>query len=355
MKKLFQKFYKNLKKILDELNLNFMRRNRRRHSVRKYRVSQFHLKKVLDVYKEQDEGLKEFYETYIEEKPLMDTEIDLDELVENSNFKILNNYSKNLSYMVFHTKFFPSKIDFQYAGITDVRKYFLKIIILSIIVGIAYVVITVSKNNFLISILEGIFAGVLFLISGIFYPKIKLYLFRGEIKIQILITILNMISSLNSGLSLQEAMHHISENPEYGIPSFEFRNIIYDINRGGYSFKEALERARLRTKIDLMKKLYSQLIMSADKGGGQLLLKNLYNETIRESLSKIDSLKFQISNLGNLVFGVGMILPFSGMLLSSLQGGGGFEGIVNTTDVLLTKITPIATAIFAVFIKMKIE
>ena len=104
-----------------------------------------------------------------------------------------------------------------------------------------------------------------------------------------------------------------------------------------------------------MKKLYSQLIISANKGGTQLLLKNLYNEVIRESLSRIDSSKFQISNLGNLIFGVGIILPFSGMLLSSLQGNMGFDGIINTTDLLLTKITPLVTAIFAIFIKMKIE
>ncbi len=344
---------KNIKESLNNINLSIFGKRRKR--IRHDRISQFHLKKVLDAYKEQDVGLKEFYETYVEETPTMDTDIDLDELVKNSDFGILNKYSKNLTYMVFHTKFLPSKIDFQYAGIRNVRVYFLKVIIMSIVLGIMYALFNMSEGNMIMAILEGIFAGVIFLIAGVFYPKLKLYLFRGEIKIQILITILNMISSLNSGLSLQEAMHHISENPEYGIPSFEFRNIIYDINRGGYSFKEALERARLRTKIDLMKKLYSQLIMSADKGGGQLLLKNLYNETIRESLSKIDSLKFQISNLGNLVFGVGMILPFSGMLLSSLQGGGGFEGIISTTDVLLTKIAPVATAIFAVFIKMKIE
>lgn len=329
---------------------------KRRKKIREHRVSQFHLKKALDMYREQNDiGLAEFYETYVEEKPSVELDIDLDELVESSKLGILNKYSKNLSYMVFHTKFLPSKIDFQYAGIRNVRLYFLKVIMASIVVGIIYILLNLSSDNIIFSIIGGIFAGIIFLISGIFYPKIKLYLFRGEIKIQILITILNMISSLNSGLSLQEAMHRISENPEYGIPSFEFKNIIYDINRGGYSFKEALERARIRTKVDLMKKLYSQLIISADKGGGQMLLKNLYNETIRDSLSKIDSLKFQISNLGNLIFGVGMILPFSGMLLSSLQGGGGFEGIISTTNILLTKIAPVATAIFAVFIKMKIE
>ncbi len=350
MKKFIHKVYENLKSIGNNIF------KRRRKKIRQYRVSQFHLKKALDLYREQNDiGLAEFYETYIEEKPSVELDIDLDELVESSKLGILNKYSKNLSYMVFHTKFLPSKIDFQYAGIGNVRLYFLKVIVLSIVVGIAYILLNLSSDNLIFSIIEGIFAGVIFLISGIFYPKIKLYLFRGEIKIQVLITILNMISSLNSGLSLQEAMHRISENPEYGIPSFEFKNIIYDINRGGYSFKEALERARIRTKVDLMKKLYSQLIISADKGGGQMLLKNLYNETIRDSLSKIDSLKFQISNLGNLIFGVGMILPFSGMLLSSLQGGGGFEGIISTTNVLLTKIAPVATAIFAVFIKMKIE
>ncbi|WP_421078376.1 type II secretion system F family protein [Methanothermococcus sp. Ax23] len=351
------KYYNKLMKLIDRLIYIDLRIGRKRRRIRKRRISLTHVKKLLDTHKEPDIGLMEFYDTYVEKKPdvKIKMDIDLDELIEKSYFNMLNEYSKNLSYLVTHTKYLPSKIDFQYAGIRDVKSYFLKLIIASIGIGILYFLNNVYDGYILYGITDGLFASAILLIAGIFYPKIKLLLFRGEIKIQIMISILHMISSLNSGMSLQEAMKNISENPEYGIPSFEFKNIIYDINRGGYSFKEALERARIRTKIPLMKKLYSQLIISANKGGTQLLLKNLYNEVIRESLSRIDSSKFQISNLGNLIFGVGIILPFSGMLLSSLQGNMGFDGIINTTDLLLTKITPLVTAIFAIFIKMKIE
>ncbi|WP_292460885.1 type II secretion system F family protein [Methanothermococcus sp.] len=355
--KRYQNIYNKLRTFIDKLlymDLNIVKKRRRIH---KKRISLTHVKKLLDVYKEQDIGLMEFYDTYVEKRPevKIKLDVDLDELIEKSYFNMLNEYSKNISYIVTHTKYLPSKIDFQYAGIKNIRSYFLKVMLASIGIGILYFLNNVYDGDILSGIIDGLFASIVLFVAGIFYPKIKLLLFRGEIKIQIMISILHMISSLNSGMSLQEAMKNISENPEYGIPSFEFKNIIYDINRGGYNFKEALERARIRTKIPLMKKLYSQLIISANKGGAQLLLKNLYNEVIRESLSKIDSSKFQISNLGNLVFGVGMILPFSGMLISSLQGNLGFNGIINTTDLVLTKIAPMATAIFAVFIKMKIE
>ncbi|AEH06692.1 type II secretion system F family protein [Methanothermococcus okinawensis] len=352
------KYYDELRKLIDNILYMDLKIGGRRRRIQKRRVSITHVKKLIEAHKEQDIGLTEFYDVYVEKKPdvKVDVDIDLDELIEKSYFNMLNEYSKNLSYFVTHTKYLPSKIDFQYAGIRDVKVYFLKLMFVSMGVGVIYFVNGVYDENILYGIINGVFASAILFIAGIFYPKIKLLLLsRGEIKIQILISILHMISSLNSGMSLQEAMKNISENPEYGIASFEFKNIIYDINRGGYSFKESLERAKIRTKIPLMKKLYAQLIISANKGGAQLLLKNLYNEVIRESISKIDSSKFQISNLGNLVFGVGMILPFAGMLLSSLQGGMGFSGIINTTNLLLTKIAPMATIVFTIFIKMKIE
>ncbi|MBW9222251.1 type II secretion system F family protein [Methanothermococcus sp. SCGC AD-155-C09] len=301
------------------------------------------------------EALSEFYESYDEGR--VDMDIDLDKILEQSPQmkEFVNTYIRDITYNIIHTKIFPSKADFQYVGIDDINKYILRVILISSGIAILFILNSLFDGDIFTGLINGLLAGGVIFIGGVFYPKIKMILFRGEIKIQIIITILNMISSLNSGMSLQETIKNIAENPEYGIPSYEFRNIFYDVNRGGYTFKEALERAKKRTKVPLMEKLYDQLILSSDKGGTQLLLKNLYEEIIRESVSKIDSSKFQISNLGNLLFGTGMILPFSGMMLSSIQGGGGFDGIINTVNMLLTKMAPMLTAIFAIFIKMKIE
>jgi flagellar protein FlaJ len=55
------------------------------------------------------------------------------------------------------------------------------------------------------------------------------------------------------------------------------------------------------------------------------------------------------------VFGTGIILPFAGMLQGALTGGSGFDGINNTVDLVLTKIGPMSTIMFAIFVKMKIE
>ena len=313
------------------------------------------IRKLLSKGDIDQETLAEFYGSHDEDRT--DIDIDLYEILEQSPQmkEFINTRIRDISYNITHTKIFPSKKDFQCIGIEDINKFILKVILISIVVAMLFILNSLFDGDIITGPINGLFAGALILMGGAFYPKIKMILFRGEIKIQVIITILNMISSLNSGMSLQEAIKTIAENPEYGIPSFEFRNIFYDINRGGYSFKEALERAKKRTKVPLMKKLYDQLILSSDKGGTQLLLKNLYEEVIRETMSKIDSSKFQISNLGNLLFGTGVILPFSGMMLSSIQGGGGFDGIINTVNMLLTKMAPMLTAIFAIFIKMKIE
>jgi len=360
--KLINDYYNAIIRTLDKIIYYNLSIGKRRRHIKRKKVSLGDIKKLLDTYKEMDEEFMEFYEIYdisydgsINAKKI-NVDVNLDELLEQSYMNMLTEYTMNLSYFITTNKYLPSKIDFQYVGISDINKYFLKVILISVAVGLLFILNNIIDNNITLQgILSGLFYSIIIFLGGIFYPKIKLILFRGETKLQIIVTILDMISSLNSGMSLQEAMKNISENPEYGIPSFEFKSILYDIHRGGYSFKEALERAKLRTKIPLMKKLYDQIIISVDSGGTQLLLKSLYSDIIRESMSKIDSSKFQISNLGNLLFGVGMILPFSGMMLSSIQGNMGFEGIINTIGLVLTKMAPLVTAIFAIFIKLKIE
>ncbi|MBB6497726.1 pilus assembly protein TadC [Methanococcus maripaludis] len=220
---------------------------------------------------------------------------------------------------------------------------------------VLFIIYGVLTGDVFSGVSNGVLLAVIIVVGSIFYPKLKLTLFRGEIKIQVLMSILHLISMLNSGASVQESLKNIANNPEYGITSFEFRSIIKDINQGGYNFVEALERAKMRTKIHIMRQLYDQLILAANKGGTQLLLENLYNEIVRESMSKIDSSKFQISNLGNLIFGIGLIIPFSGMIQSALGAQQGFDGIINAIDLVMGKIGLMSTIIFTIFIKMKIE
>jgi len=344
-----RKIFSNITRYIDEIL--YLIRGRRR---RRKKVSGI-VEKVPTIYDEAREELL-FYDVYEGTGEglgrRIETDVDIDKIMEELEIEVLKRYSKEISYHVIRTKFLPSKVDFQYAGIKDINKYFLKLIVVSLLIGLAYFLYFL--DNLPMAIISGIVASIVIFILGVFYPKIKLLLFRGEIKMQILVTLLTMISLLNAGMSLQEAIKNIADSPEFGIPSFEFRSIIKDIERG-YSLKEALERARLRTKIPLMKKLYTQLLISINKGGAQLLLKNLYRDILRESLSKIESSKFQITNLGNLVFGVGVILPFSGMMLSAIQGNTGLTGVINTVDLVLTKIAPVLALVFAVFVKFKIE
>jgi len=368
LKELFKEFLETIKKYLSEIidtidNVTYFKLNigRPRGYIKRKEISLGDIRKLIDKYRDIDEDIMKFYDiqeyidydSILERKKLEEIEIDLDELLERSYMNILRDYITNFSYCVIRSKYLPSLRDFQYVGIKDINKYFMKVIVISIVVGLIFFLNSI--DDIFIGLIDGLFATILVIVAGIYYPKIKLILFRGDIKIQIIVTLLDMIASLNAGMSLQECVKKIAENLEYGIPSFEFKGIIYDIEKGGYSFKEALERARFRTKIPLMKKLYTQLIVAINKGGAQLLLESLYNDILRESMAKIDSSKFQITNLGNLIFGVGIILPFSGMMLSAIQGNTGFSGIIETVDLILTKIAPISAAIFAVFIKLKIE
>ena len=368
LKELFKEFLETIKKYLSEIidtidNVIYFKLNigRPRGYIKRKKISLGDIKKLIDKYRDIDEDIMKFYDiqeyidydSILERKKLEEIVIDLDELLERSYMNILRDYITNFSYCVIRSKYSPSLRDFQYVGIKDINKYFMKVIVISIVVGLIFFLNSI--DDIFIGLIDGLFATILVIVAGIYYPKIKLILFRGDIKIQIIVTLLDMIASLNAGMSLQECVKKIAENPEYGVLSFEFKGIIYDIEKGGYSFKEALERARFRTKIPLMKKLYTQLIVAINKGGTQLLLESLYNDILRESMAKIDSSKFQITNLGNLIFGVGIILPFSGMMLSAIQGNTGFSGIIETVDLILTKIAPISAAIFAVFIKLKIE
>ena len=296
-----------------------------------------------------EEGELEFYESYEDTKIIKD----IDEMIPSDGF--LSKSSESIVKTVNKTSFLPSKRDYQYIGVTNLNTYFLKALVKSIGFGLVFVIIQLVGGDVVSAMTQGVVVFLLFLIGSIFYPKIKLLLFKGEIKLQIMMAMLHMVSMLNSGASLQECIKNIGSNSDYGVVSFEFKTVIYDIVRGGYSFTESLERAKNRTGISLMKKLYSQLITASNQGKGQLLLQNLYGEIIRETTSTLDNSKFQIGNLGNLVFGTGLILPFSGMLQSALTGGGGFEGINNTIDLVLTKIGPISTIMFAIFVKMKIE
>ncbi|WP_456373916.1 type II secretion system F family protein [Methanocaldococcus sp.] len=259
----------------------------------------------------------------------------------------LSNISKNL-------KFFSKNL-LRYMGYENEIEYFKRVVVYIIIVFMGLLILGILNNNIFEGLINGFIGAIGVLILSLFYPKLRLILFRGEIKIQVLFALIYMISLLRSGASLPEVLDVLSKSYEYGIVSFEARNIIKDITISGYSLVEALERAKLRTEVPILKKLYDQLIIGYNKGNLDLLLEKLYEDIVRTSLAKLDTSKFLIQNLGNLTFGVGLILPFSGMIISTVMSNQGFNGILNTIDLLLTKIGPLLTLIFGIFVKLKIE
>jgi len=301
-----------------------------------------------------EEKISEFHDVYVEHEDMLTLEKykKYEYLLYEEEFikkpaESLSNIFKNVKIL--------SRNQLKYIGFENEIEYFKKVIIYMILVFIVLLFMGILDGNIIGGLINGIFGSVSVLILSIFYPKFRLILFRGEIKLQVLFALLYMISILRAGASLPEVLENMSKSNEYGILAFETRTIIRDINVSGYSLAEALERAKLRTEIPLLKKLYEQMIIGYNKGNLPLLLEKLYEDIVRESMVKLDSSKFMIQNLGNLVFGVGLILPFSGMILSTMIANQGFPGILNTLDLLLTKIGPLLTLIFGIFVKLKIE
>ncbi len=298
--------------------------------------------------------VSEFYGAYMEpdEVIILQRYKDYEYLLYDEEF--IRKSAESISNIVGRSRIFSRNL-LKYIGYENEVEYFKRVIVYMVVIFIAVFLFNALDGNIVGGLINGVFASVGVLILSIFYPKLRLILFRGEIKMQILFTLLYMVSILRAGASLPEVLEAISKSDEFGIVSFEAKTIIRDVNVSGYSLAEALERAKLRTEIPLLKKLYDQMLIGYNKGNLALLLEKLYEDIVRESMTKLESSKFIIQTMGNLAFGTGLILPFSGMILSTMMANQGFPGILNTMDLLLTKIGPLLTLIFGLFVKMKIE
>ncbi len=296
----------------------------------------------------------EFYGTYVEPEDIVELQKyqQYEYLLYDENF--IKIPAESISNLLGRSRIFSRNL-VKYIGYENEIEYFKRVIIYMIITFFAIFMFELLNGNIVGGIFNGAIGAVIVLFLSIFYPKLRLILFRGEIKMQVLFALLYMISILRAGASLPEVLDAISKSNEFGVLSFEVRTIIRDINVSGYSLAEALERAKLRTEIPLLKKLYEQMIIGYNKGNLALLLEKLYEDIVRKSMARLESSKFMIQNLGNLAFGTGLILPFSGMILSTMMANQGFPGILNTIDLLLTKIGPLLTLIFGLFVKMKVE
>ncbi|WP_456420260.1 type II secretion system F family protein [Methanocaldococcus infernus] len=247
-----------------------------------------------------------------------------------------------------------TKYDLIILGYKDEIAYFKKVLMYVISIFLIFVFLGILDNNIIDGFFKGLIFSVILLAISPFYPRLKLIIFKGEIKLQILLGLLYMTSLLKAGASLPEILTGLARSREYGVLSYEAALIIRDIN-SGMTFEDALRRAIMRTTIPLLRKVFDQMIIGYNKGNLSLLLEKLYEEIVRESLSKLDTSKFMIQNLGNLAFGVGLIMPFSGLIMSAMISNQGFSGILNAVNFLMLNLGPILAIIFGVFVKMKVE
>ncbi|WP_456471626.1 type II secretion system F family protein [Methanocaldococcus sp.] len=239
-------------------------------------------------------------------------------------------------------------------GYKDLTSYFKRVFFYSFIAFILIFIYNLLDGKVIEGLINGLIASIIIIILSPIFPKIRLLMSKGEIRMQVLLALLFMISLLRAGASLPEVLSNLAKSNEYGIISFECKVILKEIEMG-YSLLEALERAKLRSKIPLVEKFFEQIIVGYNKGNLALLLEKFYENIVTEALSKLDTSKFLIQNLGNLTFGTGVILPFTGMLLSAMMGNQGFQGIANALNFIMINLGPMLSAIFGIFVKMKVE
>ncbi|WP_423792323.1 type II secretion system F family protein [Methanocaldococcus indicus] len=314
---------------LDTETINYLKKKQFKEELKKEQQTEV---VTFEYYEEYDEGIEEIlYET-----------IPINNLIKSFVEKLKKN-----------RKLFSDRL-LRYVGYSSVEEYFRRVFLYDIIFSMFIFLFYLLGGN----ILEGIIFSIIFftiiLILGILYPRLKIIMFKGDIKLEVLFSLVYIVSLIKSGVSIMEIINRIAKSKEFGILSFEFEDIVREINIG-YTFAEALQRAMDRAELPLLKKLYEQIYIGYNKGNLDLLLEKFYEEIVRESLAKLDTSKFMIQNLGNLAFGTGIILPFSGMIISSMMGNQGLPGVINTMDLLLVKIGPMLTLIFGILVKMKIE
>lgn len=207
------------------------------------------LKELKESRKERE--VLEFYDVYMEPEEFVDIEKYEFILYEGD---IVGKTAESLS-KIFKGNLFPSRNELRYMGVKDEVAYFKKVVIYMIITFLALLFMGLLDNNLLQGFVNGLIGAGIILVLSLFYPKIRLILFKGEIKLQILFTLIYMISILRAGASLPEVLESISKSREYGVVAFEAKSIIRDVNIGGYNLVEALERAKMRTRIPILKKI----------------------------------------------------------------------------------------------------
>ncbi len=167
------------------------------------------------------------------------------------------------------------------------------------------------------------FLFLVFLSFFLFYPKVQARKIAENVDRDLIYALKDIELQISSGVSLFDAMANISR-ADYGRVSWEFENVVKDVNAGG-AIDKALERMAINTESEFMRKTIWQMI-TALRAGSSLdntlkstiaTLNNYQKQQIKEFSGELNTLALVYMLFAVAVPGLGSTLL---IVLSSFGG-----------------------------------
>ena len=151
--------------------------------------------------------------------------------------------------------------------------------------AILFVALPVDKHESILfqSVSIGFLFSLLFLILLIAYPSILVKKTNTKKNKNVLFALREIILSVNSGITLFDAMKNVSASKDYGFVASDFERVIHSIE-SGKSEKEALREFAVFNQNDYLKRAAWQIINSIETGSRVGITLNIVTDSLEKEI-----------------------------------------------------------------------
>ena len=151
--------------------------------------------------------------------------------------------------------------------------------------AILFVALPVDKHESILfqSVSIGFLFSLLFLILLIAYPSILVKKINTKKNKNVLFALREIILSVNSGITLFDAMKNVSASKDYGFVASDFERVIHSIE-SGKSEKEALREFAVFNQNDYLKRAAWQIINSIETGSRVGITLNIVTDSLEKEI-----------------------------------------------------------------------
>ena len=151
--------------------------------------------------------------------------------------------------------------------------------------AILFVALPVDKHESIPSqsVSIGFLFSLLFLILLIAYPSILVKKINTKKNKNVLFALREIILSVNSGITLFDAMKNVSVSKDYGFVASDFERVIHSIE-SGKSEKEALREFAVFNQNDYLKRAAWQIINSIETGSRVGITLNIVTDSLEKEI-----------------------------------------------------------------------